>query len=117
MHHAQFVRELFAFTSDPANGVLRLIMRWHEGWSVRHFRGLMVLFPGGVPVAVWAKINGVVGGFVVVFLILPQGAMHNSESMEPWISCADLFSRDMAFSPTFWLRTERWKDFQGTQNR
>jgi hypothetical protein len=45
LHHAQFVRELFAFSSNPADRVFGLIVRWHDGWSGRHFRGLTLLFP------------------------------------------------------------------------
>ena len=77
----------------------------------------MLLFPDILPVAVWAKVDRVVGGLVRrSMLILPQNAMYNPEPTRPWRSCADLFWWDMAFfSPSSWLHISRWKDFQGSQ--
>lgn len=41
LHHTQIVCELFALASDSADGVGRLIMRWHHVWSSCHFEYVM----------------------------------------------------------------------------
>jgi hypothetical protein len=67
LHHAQFVRELFAFSSNPADRVFGLIVRRHDGWSGRHFCGLTLLFPVIPSYSAGSDINNTSecdGGFV-----------------------------------------------------
>lgn len=107
LHHAQFVCKLFAFTGDPADRVLSLIMRRHDGWSVGHLQLLFPRYPAGRSISQ----GRTRGQRVDLMSILPQRVTYNPEFTGLWTS-ADLcwWMESGVLLPQF-PHISRWKDF------